>query len=200
MQYSAFNSIKIRGAIGVSPVGGDTLLIAKTASKVKCRLVLDMGTGTGFIPIYLSSLGRKCIGLDINEYAILTAKKNATANGVNCNFYLSDLFTEVKDKFDLITFNPPFGNTQSLAVTKLLEIIKSLIPKNNDFFIKISFFLIYKSRRKLIERFLKSVRKYLKKNGRVLIFLYPPEMFLVKNFMPQVIGKYKDFSLVSLRF
>lgn len=199
MLYRKFRSIKIDGAIGVSPVGDDTLLIAKIASKVRCQSVLDVGMGTGFIPIYLSTLGRNCVGIDINEYAIFCAKKNAIANNTDCQFIVSDLFSRVKGKYDLITFNPPFGNTSRNNATKLLEIVKSLIPKDNDLFIKLSYLMIRGSRQKLIKRFLTSARKNLKKNGQVLILLYPPEMRLVKNYQHKKVGKYKDFSLVALR-
>ena len=200
MKYSEFGGIRIKGMIGVSPVGDDTKLIAKVASKIKCQSMLDIGTGTGFIPIYLSNLGRKCTGLDINEYAISCAKENARINNVDCVFIRTDLFKKVKGKFDLITFNPPFGNSRSQKITKFLEIIKSLVPKDNNLIIVISYWLIKKSRQKLIERFLRSVRKFLLKNGQVLILLYPPEMHLIRNFPHQIVGRYKDFSLVALQF
>lgn len=200
MLYKKFNGIRIGGRIGVSPVGDDTKLIAKVASKIKSQSVLDVGTGTGFIPIYLSSKGHRCIGVDINEYAIFCAKENAHNNNIHCEFYLSDLFTEVNGEFDLITFNPPFGNTHNRGLTRLLEVIKSLIPKDNSLFIKISYMLVKTRRQKLIKRFLQAAKRHLKKNGRILILLYPPEMHLIKKYSYQTVGKYRDFSLVVLRF
>lgn len=200
MRYEKFNNIEVIGQVGVSPVGDDTKLIAKRAAQIKGKLVLDVGTGTGFIPIYLACLGRQCQGVDINEYAISCAQQNSNLNRVVCKFYQSDLFSQVKDKFDLITFNPPFGNTSGRRLSKLLEVIKSLIPKDNDLFIKLSFVMIRQTRRKLIERFLNSAKKHLKKNGCVLILLYPPELKLIEGYTHSTIGKYKDFSLVSLSF
>lgn len=199
MLYKKFNGIRIGGRIGVSPVGDDTKLIAKVASKIKCQSVLDVGTGTGFIPIYLSSKGRRCIGVDINEYAVFCAKENARNNNIHCEFYLSDLFTEVNGKFDLITFNPPFGNIHSRGLTKLFEIIKSLIPKDNSLFIKMSYMMVGTRRQKLIKRFLQAAKSHLRKNGRILILLYPPEMHLIRKYSYRTAGKYKDFSLVVLQ-
>lgn len=199
MQHEEFNDIRIVGQIGVSRVGDDTKLIAKVASKIKCKSVLDVGIGTGFIPIYLSSLGCKCAGVDINKFAIFCARKNARINKVNCKFYFSDLFEKVRGKFDLITFNPPFGNTSSHSFTRLLEVIKSVIPKDNDLFIKTSYLVIQKQRRKLIKRFLEGAKKHLKKNGQILILLYPPETRLIEGYSHRKLGRYKDFSLIALR-
>lgn len=200
MIYREFNNIQILNCLGVSPVGLDTQLMTEKAAKIKIGRVLDIGTGTGFIPIYLSSLGYTCQGVDISEYAVSLAHRNSLINNTHCKFYCSDLFGNVRGKFDLITFNPPFGNTSSYKLTKVLEVVKSLIPKDNDLFIKLSFLVVGRTRRKLIKRFLHEVEEYLAKDGSVLIFLYPSETDLVAKYLHRVVGKYKNFSLVLLRF
>lgn len=198
MRYKQFNGIQIDHALGVSPVGDDTLLIARYAAKLKATHVLDVGTGTGFIPIYLATVGRICTGADINEYAIRCAQRNAKKNNISCTFCKSDLFKDVNGTFDLITFNPPFGNTSSPYLTKIVEIVKSLIPKDNDIFIAVSYLLIKKQRMKLIKRFLKESPLSLRPHGNILILLYKTEVPLVRHLTHTIVGKYKDFSLMQL--
>ena len=58
---------------------------------------------------------------DISEKALNIAKKNALSNGVvdKCNFVLSDMFKNIKHKFDFILSNPPYIKTN---VIKTLEV------------------------------------------------------------------------------
>lgn len=79
--------------------------------KVKSNdVVLDLGTGTGFLAILLSSRARRVIGTDISLYAVKCARINAFLNNVNGNVTIlhGNLFEPVKNKkFDLIVTNPP---------------------------------------------------------------------------------------------
>ncbi len=74
--------------------------------------VLDIGTGTGCIPISLAKLlpNAHFYGIDICENALLTAKKNAALNDVNVQFILQDILTtsELNQYFDIIVSNPPY--------------------------------------------------------------------------------------------
>ncbi|HCN82947.1 MAG TPA: methylase [Sphingobacteriaceae bacterium] len=71
--------------------------------------VLDMGTGCGVNAILAASQSKKVIAVDINPEAIKAAEKNARANGTEkIVFKVSDVFSEVKESFDLILFDPPF--------------------------------------------------------------------------------------------
>ena len=47
--------LKINNDREVSPVGKDTKLIAKCVAKLKFKTAIDIGTGTGYIPIYLKN-------------------------------------------------------------------------------------------------------------------------------------------------
>ena len=131
MLFKDFKNIQIENMIGVSPIGKDTLMLAKNAIKLEFTNALDIGTGTGFVPIYLKICGRNCDAVDINLTAIKCAEKNALNNQIKINVKISNLFDNVEKKYDLIIFNPPFGNMGSIKSSRYLEIIKSLIPKNN---------------------------------------------------------------------
>lgn len=71
---------------------------------------LDIGTGTGCIPIALAK-NRKAIvsAIDISENALKIAKENAKLNGVKINFLQQDILkTTALPKVDLIVSNPPY--------------------------------------------------------------------------------------------
>ena len=74
--------------------------------------VLDLCTGSGCIAIALTKNAADCkiVASDISGDAIETAKENARLNGVfeKIIFTKSDLFCDIKGRFDLIVSNPPY--------------------------------------------------------------------------------------------
>jgi len=64
--------------------------------------ILDMGTGSGIQAIEAKKLGAEVLAADINPESIEPLKK------LNINAIQSDLFSNIKEKFDLIIFNPPY--------------------------------------------------------------------------------------------
>ena len=72
--------------------------------------VLDIGTGSGCIAITLNKLlnNSKVTGIDISDKAIETADRNNIINNTDVNFFVSDLFSNINDKYDVIISNPPY--------------------------------------------------------------------------------------------
>ena len=83
--------------------------------------ILDLGTGTGIIAIFLqilklqySNFNPKIYASDILEEAITCAKLNEKKNKINkeITFLLSDLFISfpksLRNSFNIIIFNPPY--------------------------------------------------------------------------------------------
>ena len=198
MIYPDFNHITINHWLGVSPVGNDTLLIAQQVSQLKFARALEVGTGTGFIPIYLSTLSYQCDGIDISPQAIACSIENAKLNHASINFYLSDLFASVRDKFDLVIFNPPYGNTRSKIFSRYLEIVKSLLPKENKLISKLAYLAIKKSRRKLITMFLNNVSSILTNPGSIVILLHHTELDLIEQNHFQILSELGQQKLVLL--
>ena len=89
-------------------------IIESQKSKVqsqKCE-ILDIGTGTGCIPISLkTNLPQANVSaIDISEKALEVAKRNAVSNKVDISFIQADIL-EVEDLsqyFDIIVSNPPY--------------------------------------------------------------------------------------------
>ena len=76
--------------------------------------IIDIGTGTGCIPISLSATipQAEVLAVDVSEAAINVAKSNATMNQVAVEFVLADILeppvTSIKRPFDVIVSNPPY--------------------------------------------------------------------------------------------
>ncbi|TCK85426.1 peptide chain release factor N(5)-glutamine methyltransferase [Albibacterium bauzanense] len=79
--------------------------------------VLDIGTGSGCIPISLKkhlSRGTEVVGVDISQEALNIARLNADFLACQVDFIQLDilkeevLFIEARQKFDIIVSNPPY--------------------------------------------------------------------------------------------
>ena len=117
--------------------GIDAVLLSFFAGKkVKnSSLVLDMGTGSGIIPLLLSrkNLSAKFCGLEIQHDAVLLAKKNVEENNLSERIEIIEgdlrnyksLFE--KQKFNVIVSNPPY---MKINCGKLNESEKLLIARH----------------------------------------------------------------------
>lgn len=74
--------------------------------------ILDIGTGTGCIPISLAleMKNPKVFGVDISEEALLIARKNAVELGAEVFFSKCDILTEIPNvtELDVLISNPPY--------------------------------------------------------------------------------------------
>ncbi len=71
---------------------------------------LDIGTGSGCIPIVLAKHTKAIVSaIDVSEGALIVAKENAKINGVEINFLQQDILTTTAlQKADIIVSNPPY--------------------------------------------------------------------------------------------
>jgi release factor glutamine methyltransferase len=108
----------------------DTEILVEEVLKVsEGKSVLDLCTGSGCILISLAKLGgiKRGMGVDISKKALAVAKENASRLEAAVTFIESDMFEEVRDKFDIIVSNPPYIPTKD--VKELMEEVKGHEPK-----------------------------------------------------------------------
>ena len=90
----------------------DSYLLLKHVEALVRGSVLDMGTGSGIqaVAAALKPDVEYVLAVDINPEAVEAAKERAAHAGVisKMRFLVSDLFTNVKERFDWIIFNPPY--------------------------------------------------------------------------------------------
>ena len=72
--------------------------------------LLDLCTGSGCIPLALLKHGNfSCaLGADISVEALAVAEINRVRTGLALSLRQSDLFSEIPERFDVITANPPY--------------------------------------------------------------------------------------------
>lgn len=199
MIYPEFDDLEIVDRLGVSPVGNDTLMIARCIANIPFTRALEIGAGTGFVSLYATRLGRCCEGTDVSAEAIACCRSNAKANNLDISFYLSDLFENVQGQFDLILFNPPYGHSRPGRWSRVLEIIKSLLPKENRLLSALVYRVIQKDRRLLIRRFLNTVRDYLLIDGSVVIVLRDNELDLLSGEKVEILDELNRQKLIRCR-
>lgn len=106
----------------------DTETLVEEALKVvkPGMKVLDMCTGSGCIIISILSKVSGVIGTgaDISKPALGVAKENAKLNEVVAAFEYSNLFSQIRDRYDVIVSNPPYIPT---------DVIPTLMPEVAQF-------------------------------------------------------------------
>ncbi len=88
----------------------------------KGKSVLDLCTGSGCIILTLALEGQisRGVGIDISKEALLVAQTNKKKLKAEVEFYQSDLYKAVEERFDIIVSNPPYIPTAD---------IKELMPE-----------------------------------------------------------------------
>ena len=138
-------------------------LNSKTRSVLR---ILDMGTGSGCIAISLSKLldGNKVTieASDISSKALTVAIENSLTHKAPVKFVQSNLFDKITGRYDIVIANLPYVPVKEYR--KLTQALKheprTAITDDTDDF-------------KLIRTFLANVKKYLKKDGIVLMEVDP---------------------------
>ena len=183
--------------------GMDSVLLSDFAKNIKNNsTVLDLGTGTGIIPILLCGKTnlRKVVGIEIQKDVANMAKRSSQLNNlqdrfevVNTNIIdLKNIYE--KQSFDVIVTNPPYKkeNTGIINENEAKLISRHEITANLEDFISISkdllkdkgeFYMVHRPER-LVD-ILSFMRKY-KIEPKILKFVSPnknkePNLILIKG-------------------
>jgi len=88
----------------------DSHLMKKYLEKqdLENKKTLDIGTGSGIQAITMAKKNAEVTATDINPEALKKAEEKAQKQGLSIEFKESDLFQNINQKYDIITFNPPY--------------------------------------------------------------------------------------------
>ncbi|WP_071027660.1 peptide chain release factor N(5)-glutamine methyltransferase [Peptoniphilus raoultii] len=91
--------------------------------------MLDLGCGSGIVGIMVNKLTNiEVHAIDINDLALKNTEENARKFGTDLKIYKSNLFSKVKEKFDIIYSNPPYIKTKDIE--KLQVEVREYEPRN----------------------------------------------------------------------
>ncbi|MBO7719717.1 MAG: methyltransferase [Methanosphaera sp.] len=137
----------------VYPPAEDTFLLIDNLLVDEDMDVLEIGGGSGLVSIFASRYAKSVDVCDINPYAIECMEANVKLNNRNnIRIIQSDLFENIDSCYDLILFNTPY-----LPVDEQ-EHIDDEYSKAWDG---------GADGRKVIDKFIKQAKKYLKKDGMI---------------------------------
>jgi len=105
--------------------------VRETAARHGTCRILDLGTGTGAIPLALLSQVPQAlaVGADVAPGALATARRNAEQLGLARRFESieSDWFAKISGRFHLIVSNPPYIRSVDIGV--LQREVRDFDPK-----------------------------------------------------------------------
>jgi len=156
--------------------------LEKYLKQASPKKMLDMGTGSGILAKTASKfLDKKNITVaDINPDAINSLK----SKGLKA--IKSNLFQNIKGKFDLITFNAPYLPRDEREPKD--SQVATTGGKNGD---------------EISLRFLKQAKSHLSKNGKILLLISSlTPMSKINKFNPEIVARKKIFmeELLILEF
>lgn len=154
------------------------------------KKILDIGTGSGAISLALSKnlKDSKVIGVDISKNAIDLANENKIKLNINnVEFKESDIFSNIKEKFDIIVSNPPYINKKDFE--KLDK--KLYYEPQNALYGGEDGLYFYK-------KIIKNAKNFLNKNGKIYLEIGYDQKDSISNLLEEYgykqIKSYKDFN------
>lgn len=102
------NSIDIKVFEEVYNPSDDSYLLLNSLDIQDKKNILEIGCGSGIIALHIAKQGVTVTAADISNYAVSNTKFNANHNQIQLNIVQSNLFENIRGKYDMIIFNPPY--------------------------------------------------------------------------------------------
>jgi release factor glutamine methyltransferase len=169
------------------------------------KSVLDIGTGSGCIPISIKKNipNANVMAIDVSEAALLVAKENAITNNVEIDFRKTDFLDENNytsfENFDVIISNPPYipeeeKDILDKNVTAYEPHLALFVPQNDSL-------IFYK-------KILLFAEDHLNQNGRIFLETHEnlaketAALFVEKNYFVEIKNdmQSKERMLIIYRF
>lgn len=170
--------IRIEDAVGVCNVRQDTRLLAQEANRALpepvTRRALDLGTGSGYVGIYLALHGWQVDATDISPRALKQAQHNAALNGVQMQVLRSNLFEAVQGPYDVIACNPPMRKDETEASRLLTTTLRRVGPLAN-LLMRLTQPVLERKRLAFLAEIVQGARRHLHPAGRLVLVISPWE-------------------------
>lgn len=102
----------------------------------KEKKILDVGCGIGFLGISLNKImGARADMIDINNRALHLTKMNLKENKAEGNVFVSNIYENVKDVYDVIITNPPIRAGKKVYLTIINEAFNHLTKDGELWFV-----------------------------------------------------------------
>ena len=154
----------------------DSVLIADLLMNERPGKALEIGCGSGLLSIILAR-NSDVTAVDIDPAAVETTKANAIKNHVKLDAFVSDMFDNVKGKFDIIVFYAPYLREKQTKDSRTWAGGRHL---------------------KVIGRLVSGAREHLEENGRILLVIssltgkeHVESMFRKHRFATKVLAEKK---------
>lgn len=177
--------IIIHNALGVCSAEEDTQILARVCAEEAPAggHALDVGTGTGYVAIYLARQGLEVEATDVSERALWLAGENIRRNHVSVRLYRSDLFSAVRGDFDVIAFNPPMNPRE----TELTRWVTSFLRRRRriaDLLMRVFDRWMKGSRLGFLEEFMYQAGEHLRAGGCVVLEAARAELDALERSLP----------------
>ena len=184
-------AICIENALGVCTVREDTRLLAELAGEAPSPgaerpltgRALDLGTGSGYVAIYLAQRGWEVDAVDVSPRALELARRNAATNGVAPRIYASDMFGAVRGPYDVIACNPPQRGNETEG-SRLITATLRRLPSLSNLLLRITQPVLERKRLDFLAQLAHAARAHLAPGGRLLLVISPLEAAELPKLVP----------------
>jgi release factor glutamine methyltransferase len=184
--------VHIEDALGVCSVRADTRLLAETTYAVKrdtggAIRALDLGTGSGYVGIYLVLKGWQVDAVDVSPRALALATRNAELNGVALRIYQSDLYSEVRGEFDVIACNPPMRSDETERSRLVTATLRRVGPLANVL-MRVTQPVLERKRLDFLVGIARGARAHLRPEGHLLLVISELEEKELPGLIPGLVS------------